>query len=304
MSENFQDQEELDELPPEEEGPPEEASEEPAEERDAEELARYRGWKPKDEWKGAVPKDFVEDPEEFNRRHEENIPKVRQERDKYRAELEEVKELTRKNFELLRSSHEAKLKEAREETERLRKDARERMRLAAEQGDRRSYVAAEADYDKAVGQQSVDEKPATPPRTQYRPQSETDPGGKRDPAFIAWHQDNAWFQVDQARTKYALSVATQEAHKNGIYVQDGRRFYDFVSAVVERDLGKFQGSAPAAGTMVPSAGGAQRNPRAGKAFASLPADAKNEFQWMVRNGIFSNDEKGRKEFADAYYSEN
>ena len=54
-----------------------EVGEETSSEPSAEDIARERGWKSRDEWKGEVPDNFVDDPNEYNRRHEQSNQRLR-----------------------------------------------------------------------------------------------------------------------------------------------------------------------------------------------------------------------------------
>ncbi len=54
-----------------------------------EEVARERGWKPRDEWKGEVPDSFVDDPDEYNEMFEKSLPKLKREVETLRGQLDE-----------------------------------------------------------------------------------------------------------------------------------------------------------------------------------------------------------------------
>lgn len=263
-------------------------------ERDFQErLARARGWKPPEEWKGQRPRNFIEDPAEFNRSHENNNHRLLEENRQLRSDIDEIKTMARQSHDMLRSSKDA-------EIQRLKDDARRRMTEAVENADTQAFTEAQKDYD-ALLTAKGDEEKSTQPAAPAQPQAPQNPDN--DPYFRAWHEENPWYGTDRARTNYANHTALVELKERGIGPQHGRLFYDEVSKIVERDLGPVQR---------PRRDGGRQNvagdppPRQGqKSFDSIPQEDRATFQKVLvkKLGVYKDDEKGRAEWAKAYWNE-
>lgn len=127
-----------------------------------EEVARERGWKPREEWKGEVPDNFMDDPAQYNAVFENNNPKLKQEVEQLRAELQEVYAFKGQFEERMKREKEAEMKALREE-----------LRQTAHTGDVRKF-------DQLMERQD-------------QLQAEAAPTNGEPPEFAAWKVSNSWY---------------------------------------------------------------------------------------------------------------
>ena len=261
-------------------------------------LARSRGWKPKSEWKGAAPPTFIDDPSEFNRQHEMHNPRLKAENEALRRDMDELKQISRQQFDMLRSSKDAEIK-------RLKSGLQERMRNAVSVADTEAYdqaaremQALEAATPQTGGEGGQPPPTAPPPNApppSYNPNT--------DPNFVSWHQENAWYGTDGDKTAFAERVAAPKVRQMGLTPNHGRAYYDAISGEVNRVF-------PSAGDRsTPSPGAAAKaggSKKKQNGFDTLPGKVKEDFQRVLvkKLGVYKNDEKGRAEYAKAYYEEN
>lgn len=252
-----------------------------------EQLARRRGWKPRSEWVGDVPDNFVDDPARFNEEHERINPRLRSEVKRLNDEISRFEERFNRAIEAQNRRHQEEL---RREKDRLYRE----MRDAAEQADTDRFDAARKDLD-ILEAASTKQAESQPKSNGYDPNN--------DPNFRAWHTENSWYHQDAARTKYAERVAAQEVAARGLSPQkDGRAFYDAITAMVDHAFGKPTKGAPSVdnSSQVRSSAAVPKK----RGFDHLPSEVKSDFKWMVQRGIFKNDQKSRESYAAQIYAEN
>lgn len=268
-------------------------------------LARSRGWKPEQEWRGDKPPNFIADPAEYNSWHERSNLRLKEETDALRREIGELTRVSQKNFEMLRSSKDAEISRLKDAAEKRRRDAAANADVDAYDEATREIKALET----AAGQSAP--PPAQPqhgqppaPGQPYPPQSQPPANNPNaDPNFVAWHRDNAWYQTDPMRTKWAEAVAAREVQMRGLTPQHGRAYYDAISEVVNRDFGAPAGERPPQRqAAAPSGGGKPANR---ESFDAIPADDRKAFtETLVKKyNLYSNDAKGRAEYAKAYWQD-
>lgn len=275
--------------PPAEDNAPETGGAREVETSDAERLARSRGWKPGSEWHGDRPEGFIDDPAEYNRRHEENNPRLRADNIRLHHEIDELKRISQQNFDMLRSSKDAEIK-------RLRDDVQRRMRAAAENADMTAFDTASRELQAL---DATSPPPAQPAPAQQPTPAPYNPDADRD--FRSWHQDNAWYGTDAGRTQFAEQVAVQAVRQRGLTPQMGRVYYDAIGREVANAFGPVAQRNPPrqqAGTAAPSA--PKKN-----TFASIPAEDQKNFRDILvkKFSLYTDDAKGREEYAAAYFHE-
>ncbi len=179
----------------------------------SEELARERGWKSRDEWKGSVPDNFIDDPDQFNEVFEKSNPKLKDEIEQLRSELESMR-----NF---RSEWEAnKQKQLDGEMEALKRQLVD----AASKGDVDGVNRLVEQRDKLQRQE---------PR-------QTDEQAE----FASWQAENTWYvpgseDFNPDKVAYAEAIG-QHINARNPHLK-GRAFLDQVKAEVDK---RFQASAP------------------------------------------------------------
>ena len=213
----------------------------------SEELARERGWKSRDEWKGSVPDNFIDDPDQFNEVFEKSNPKLKDEVEQLRSELE-----TMRSFRADWEAH--KQKELARELDALK----EQLASAASKGDVESVNRLVEQRDELQKQ----EAPQSPEVAE----------------FEGWKAENTWYvpgseDFDPDKVAYAEAIGQHIAARNPNL--RGRAFLDQVKAEVDK---RFQTESP---TPQPSpVEGARRVARTGgkrkvASFADMPAEKQN-----------------------------
>lgn len=249
---------------------------------DWEQKARDTGWKPPSEWQGDLPPNYIDDPKVWvhTRPFADQLARERREARKLQEDIEEIKRFTQSE----REFHIKELEKAR--------------RQAIDDGDHEAFDRAESRL-KHLSQQP--ERKAAPVDT-----DPTAPGGKQDPAYLAWKSANSWYEQDQGRTNYAMHVAVAEVQNSGLTVKDGRAYYDAISRVVERDLGPAKKPSE---QVVNRQGEGQGEGQSGGTkktlWSRLPQGTRDNFTKTAafRRGVFSDDQAGRERYARIYLQE-
>src|SRR5690606_23575843 len=184
-----------------------------AEPDEDERLARERGWKSRSEWKGTVPRNFIDDPKKFNEGWER------------RADIDAL-ENRLKSEEGARKSAEGALALARKTREafeaRVRKEAKEEAEELL-----RKAKAAFADGDDARGEEllkkrddALEESRAPVVEEETEAEEETSP--VKDPHFVSFVAENPWYRwspsrgyEDPDRADYANEFA-QDLARQGV----------------------------------------------------------------------------------------
>ena len=204
----------------------------------AEDLARQRGWKSRDEWKGPVPQNFVDDPEDFNRQYETSNPNlVKQNKDL----IERIERQERVFQQWLERQQEAD----RREQQRLASDIERRIADAVKLGDQNAAKSAIRDRDELTRSS----------QPQYDPNN--------DPAFKAWvsTDDAAWYRESNAdpndpRVAYAQRVVAPKLAQQGVNPQANPDYYARISREINQAFGAPAKQAPA---RQPAVEGARRS---------------------------------------------
>lgn len=170
-----------------EEEKPEAEAEEVAQEEpnESEELARAKGWRPKEEWEGD-PKKWV-DADEFNRRGE-LFEKI----ENQGRELKETKRVLR-----MLQEHHSKVKET--EYQRAIDALKAQKKQALLDGDADAVLEADERIMDMKAEQKVAEK------------SQEQNARQPDPRFVAWVEKNPWYAQDSEMRTFADDVGIAHA---------------------------------------------------------------------------------------------
>jgi hypothetical protein len=264
--------------------PEAEAPAQPEHAPDDVEEARLFGWKSPDEWVGDKPAGYIEDPKRFlDRIKESRIFKT----------LDAQREAERKRMEdhLRRLDHVAQqtIKAQKEDYERRIADIETRQRRAVETADVAAFDALEKQK-----------------RTMQAPQFEPGPEQPQGPSPVVaeYAEKNDWVKDPALRMEGAQAIDI--AMKSGMQFRDDAEQLAYAESVMKRKYPHmFQAPAPApvapSGPAKVDGGGlAGGSPLRSGAFTKLPPEAHAAFKKDVERGLFTNDEKGRNEYARLY----
>lgn len=251
----------------------------------AEDLARQRGWKSREEWKGPIPQQFVDDPEEFNRQFESSIPRLVQQNKELAERLERQGQAFQKWTERLEEAD-------RREREKLQAEIERRHAEAVKLGDQNAAAQAIRDRDEL----RKADQPAYNPNT--------------DPAFTQWVQSDsaAWYREgmqsgNDPRIQFAQAVVAPDLQRQGITPQNNPSFYEMVTQRVNQAFGQSQG---AASQKAPAVEGARRSvspkPRSQKrGWADIPrAQRESPENRAILKSLYRGD---KEKFAAAYFKQ-
>lgn len=241
---------------------------------DAEE-ARALGWKAPEEWAGEKPAGYIDDPRRYLERAENFSPfkKIKEARAADRAEyddrLRKLEAMSTKAFEVQKAQFEARLSELKDQ-----------RRAAAEVGDVAQYDKIDRQLDglKAPEPEPVKAEPAQP---------------KPDPVIAAYVAANEWAK-DPALWEFAKGVVEQNKHIWALPAEKQLAFAE--KHVREMFPERFTSPAPTK----PRVDGGGLGGGARDAFGQLPAEARAQFNRDVKNGLFTDDAKGRASWAEDY----
>lgn len=242
---------------------------------DEEAEAKMFGWKAPDEWAGEKPPGYIDNPKRYMERAEASGPfrKMREREAALQHRLEKIENVSQRALERQRMQFERQLS-----------DINAQKRAAVELGDTEAYDKLEKQASDIV---SLAREPAAPP-----PQAEP------SPVVAEYVQKNEWAKnpliwdtaIKLVDSNPAMQMATPEqqlAYAEG----EVRKMYP---AYFEKPIDMIP--APARVT----AGGLGAPAKSG--FAKLPQEAQAAFSRFVAEGLFEDNEKGRKEFLDDYES--
>lgn len=261
--------------------------------------ARTMGWTPKDKFKGD-PDKWV-DAEEFveKGRHVmpillENNKRMRKElltRDQKIDNLQKAVESSQAALKALEKHYTAANKRA---VETAKVQLREQIRQAREEGD--------VDTELTLTDQLDDLKHAKPDPIipEETPDDESNKP-KLDPSFLAWKEENPWFEQDKKRTKTILRIA-EDLRDEGTDLT-GREFFDECTRILEKQEARRPNSGKVEGGQQRGGGGG------GKSFSSLPQEAKEacweDVEVLVGPGkTYKTKADWEKAYAAIYYAEN
>ena len=272
-----------------EEATQETVAEETVNEVSSEDIARERGWKPSTEWKGPIPDNFIDDPDQFNENHEKSNHRLKKEA----RELSETIARMSNQLNSMEGWIEKRDKSDKEGRLRDLEKLRTEMAKAVQTGD---VKAAEA----VATQREQINKDIT---------QTTETKANDDQAYVdglqnQFNAENAWYDTsspdfDQQKTTYANQVASQMINSGRVAVTDGKRFFNDIAAAVDT---KFKETKPVT-TPSKVEGGrrAARKTTKGDKWASLPADVR---KGVEDNGILKRLYKGDKDkYAKDYFAD-
>lgn len=264
---------------PEDVAPPEPAA--PSWSDDDASEARAFGWKPSSEWQGEKPSGYIESPVEY-------MDRVKRSKtfsaltDRIEKQAREAEETAKR----LNAVNEFALKAQREAYERRIAEIEAAKRRAAEAGD-------VASYDKLAAAQATIVREPVAPVVAPPPSAHVD----------EYRRANAWTE-NPLIWREAVD-AVDFALKSGKHFQSEADQIKYAETVILQKYPHLAPKAPDPVSARPSrpaaveAGGlasASRN----SGFSSLPSEARAAFARFAREGIFTDDEKGRAAYMEAY----
>lgn len=242
---------------------------------DAEE-ARAFGWKSPDEWVGEIPAGYIDDPKRFLERASNFTPfrKIKE-----RLEAREA-EIARKDAEF--DERARKLEAVYERSRQL-----DRERLMAERADA-VEMADRARFDAAERQLQALDAPVEPPKP---------PAPAADPYVQEYEAKNEWVKNPILREAGARLI--DAAGLNG---RPAAEQIAFAEAEVRKMYPAYfpKPEAPRPAAQRVDGGGLAGGAGRASAFSTLPSEARQAFSKFVKEGLFEDNEKDRKRYADDY----
>lgn len=278
--------------------------------------AREMGWRPKAEFKGDDSK-WV-DAKTFIEHGEKVLPIVKATNKKLRDDLAANAQALAETQRALQASQESiaaleryHQEDVKQKVDVARNKLKEEIKAAKKSGD----VDAEVELTDSLQKLNATENVAA-----ARDDDALDTGRKaakgreidysKDPAFIAWVEDNPWFNTDKAKTAIAHQV-TFDLRQGG-EKSIGRKFLDLVTDGVNDELTRLGvGTAQRKSRVEGGKGGAGGNGGgigAGKSYADLPAEAKAACKSYVTdlvgpNRRYKSEAEWQKAYATRYFAE-
>ena len=251
------------------------------------EMAKALGWKEPSDWKG--DRTNYQSAEEFlavKQRQFQRLEEKDAEIERLKREFVDFQKQATERFQRADEHNVASLKAELAE--------------AAKYGDMERHARILSELEKV-------QKPKLPEPDPQRQYWEAVQEATSDPVYREWNDANPWYNgtsiKDQAKTVLANQIAQQQnVDVLRLPPAERRRFYDSVAAQVAEAYGEKRSGMPGA-AMGGRSTARPGNPR-GKSFDSLPREAREGFESLSRKGIFSNDDKGRAEYAKLYLAEN
>lgn len=249
----------MSEAPMENEAPVIEAPESAAPEADEfEGPARAGGWVPKEEFQG--PPDKWKDAKSYVLHAAEILPSLTKDLRETKAEIKDVRK-TLKDF------GDYHTKTAAREYDRALKDIEKRLNEATATGDTQGAIDAAED----LAELRADERESR--RTQGQ--------GADLPEFESWRAENPWYGTDKVMTAACVAIGEEvfaEGYSGAAQIKEVdrriREAFPQKFARPENPNRRMPGAVEGAG--------APLSPR-GKSYVDLPADAKAECEYFVKN---------------------
>lgn len=251
--------------------------------------ARVFGWKRPDEWQGDKPPGFIDNPKEFLARVERS--RIFQGMNQKLAEKEAAAEERIRRIEAMTDKA---LQAQRAAFERQLSDIEARKRAAVGMADEAAYDRLEKERAGLIREAQRVLAPPQPPQAPQR--------GPVDPEVASYAKTAAWMQNPALIAQGAFIVEHRPDIKAMPQMEQVK--------AVERELSKmypsFFQTAPSAAPAAPRpqtvdggglAGGASR---AANSFDRLPPEAKSAFKKFAAQGLFPDNEQGRKAYTDEY----
>jgi hypothetical protein len=243
-----------------------------------EDQARTMGWVPQEEFKGDTGK-WV-DAKTFVDKGEHVLPivkatnkRLRDDLTKTSTQVNELQAALQASQETIKALEDYHNEDVKQKVERVRKELRTQIIEAKRAGDVEAEVDLTAEMgklDKADLASGTEEKKGNGAEKRQAPP----PDYTKNPEFISWQENNAWFGTDKARTAIAQSIAFEMRQTGNREI--GRPFLDKVAEETNREIAKLSGGRAATSKVEGSKGGAggSNGGSRTKGFSDLPADAQ------------------------------
>lgn len=241
---------------------------------DDEAEAKAFGWKSPDEWAGEKPTGYIDDPRRYLERAETFKP-FKALRERMDAQTETLRRLDAANERALTAQRERHAQDIANITA--------AQRQAAETADVARYDALERQ------------------KTQLRAPEPVEAPRGPDPAIIAdYEAKNDWVKDPALREEGRIAI--DAALRTGMALNDTASQLAYAESVMKRKYPHmFAGTQPqrAAVNRV-DGGGLGIAATRSDAFSKLPSEAQAQFKRFVAQGLFTDNEAGRKQYADDY----
>lgn len=238
---------------------------------DVETEARALGWKSPDEWQGAIPAGYIDDPKRYLERAESFTPFK-----KLKERLDEVARMSEKTQDALSKT--------------FQRELQSRLAQLQEQKVKAVEVGDVAEFQRLEKQQAELNKQAADV-----PQQSSDVPPDHRAAIDQWRVGKDWFQKDRVKTTAAVEFYG-EAQAQGY--SDPKAILAYVD---QKMAGTFADLAPKQPASAPVEAGLTFGGGAtASGFDKLPKDAKDAFQRFVKQGLFQDTKEGRAAYAEDY----
>ena len=260
-----------------------ETSEAPEVSPEVESRAKSMGWIPKEEFKGDTSKWRPAD--EYVQRAEDLMPILRSQLGRYESKINQ--------YESEITSLKSDLTAQKETSKKIVKMSETAQKMAYEQAKRdltakQIQAVADSDIDKWQALEEQKDNLAKPETIEIPEQAPTTP--YNDTVFKQWHSTNTWYQQDKDMTEYA------EFQAQKMIQQNPQMPYDQVLKTVEDRIketfpNKFENPARQQASSVDSGSQRSVSDESGKkTYRNLPADAKEQCDKLVEQGIYTKDQ--------------
>lgn len=242
--------------------------------------AKFFGWKSPDEWAGEKPTGYIDDPRRYMERAQSFKPfKASQEK------LEKLEAETTDRLRRLEAASDRALNAQRAQFDRDIASITAAKLQAVETADVARYGALERQEAQLRAPEPV-EAPRGP-----------------DPTVIAEYEArNEWVRDPALRREGEIAI--DAAHRMGMALPDTASQLAYAESVMKRKYPHMFAAKDAAPRAAPvnrvDGGGLGIGAGRVDTFAKLPSEAQAQFKRFVAQGLFTNDEAGRKQYADDY----
>lgn len=240
-----------------------------------EEEARLFGWKSPDEWKGEMPKGYIDNPEDY-------LGRVRKSRiftameQRQQALTEGLERTSKMALDRQKEQHKAEIERARRERDEAFKNGDDAAYAEANDTERRLLDNPPGEVEQQAGPDPVVEA--------YR----LTENGK-------WMSNPVLFQAAQQMVQGNKDVLGRPASEQIRYAEgELRRMYPSYFPVPVAPPPKARQVVDGGGLGVGTGAGAR------DAFSKLPPEAKSDFKRLVADDIFQDTPADRKEYADEF----
>lgn len=223
--------------------------------------AMEMGWRPQEEWEGD-PEDFV-DAKEYVRRQPlfDKISSLNKQLKKLEQGMEAFK------------VHHKRVKDS--EFQRAYDALKLAKRQALRDGETDQVLALEDKLEEIQAQHKEFEEslPETPKTAEAHP------------AFVAWRQQNAWYQKDRAMTAFADKLGV-ELHQQGLSPDE---VLQQITKEIRTEF-KHKFTNPKRDTPSPVEGGSRKATKSSEDSFSMPEDDKRIMDKLIRSGAMTKEE--------------